>query len=81
MEKLALVGERIWNMERDFNNAAGFTAKDDTLPPRLLNEPAKTGPAAGKVNELGKMLPEYYQLRGWTADGKLTPETRARLGL
>ena len=81
MEKLALVGERIWNLERDFNNAAGFTAKDDTLPPRLLTEPAKTGPAKGKVNELGKMLPEYYQVRGWTPDGTLTPETRARLGL
>ena len=81
MEKLALVGERIWNLERDFNNAVGFTAKDDTLPPRLLTEPAKTGPAKGKVNELGKMLPEYYQVRGWTPDGTLTPETRARLGL
>src|SRR5487761_2374200 len=45
MEKLALVGERIWNMERQFNNAAGFTAKDDDLPPRLETEPAKTGPA------------------------------------
>ncbi|MGH8750251.1 MAG: aldehyde ferredoxin oxidoreductase family protein, partial [Burkholderiales bacterium] len=81
MEQLNLIGERIWNMERDFNNAAGFTAKDDTLPKRLLTEPAKTGPAKGKVNELGKMLPEYYKVRGWTAEGKPTAETRKRLGL
>ncbi|MGH8743436.1 MAG: aldehyde ferredoxin oxidoreductase C-terminal domain-containing protein, partial [Burkholderiales bacterium] len=81
MEKLNLVGERIWNMEREFNNAAGFTAKDDTLPKRLLTEAAKTGPAKGKVNELGKMLPEYYKVRGWTADGIPTKETRQRLGL
>jgi aldehyde:ferredoxin oxidoreductase len=81
MDKLNLVGERIWNMERDFNNRAGFTSKDDTLPPRLLKEPAKTGPAKGKVNGLDKMLPEYYQLRGWTTDGQLTTETRTRLGL
>jgi aldehyde:ferredoxin oxidoreductase len=81
MDKLNLVGERIWNMERDFNNRAGFTAKDDNLPPRLLKEPAKTGPAKGLVNGLDKMLPEYYQLRGWTPDGQLTPETRTRLGL
>jgi aldehyde:ferredoxin oxidoreductase len=27
--ELAKIGERIWNMERDFNNRAGFTAKDD----------------------------------------------------
>jgi aldehyde:ferredoxin oxidoreductase len=81
MEKLNLVGERIWNLEREFNLRAGLTAKDDTLPPRLLKEPAKTGPAKGKVNELGKMLPEYYQIRGWTADGVLKPETKARLGI
>jgi aldehyde:ferredoxin oxidoreductase len=81
MEKLNLVGERIWNLERQFNLKAGLTARDDTLPPRLLKEPAKTGPAKGKVNELGKMLPEYYQIRGWTKDGVPTPETVKRLGL
>ena len=80
-EKLLEAGERIWNLEREFNLAAGITSKDDTLPPRLLKEPAQTGPAKGKVNELGKMLPEYYQLRGWTADGVPTAQTRARLGL
>lgn len=81
LEKLNLVGERIWNLEREFNNRAGFTAKDDTLPPRLLTEPAKTGPAKGLVNKLGEMLPEYYKLRGWTPEGVPTPETRERLGL
>jgi aldehyde:ferredoxin oxidoreductase len=81
MEKMAIVGERIWNMERQFNLAAGFTAKDDNLPPRLTTEPAKTGPAKGRVNELGKMLPEYYEVRGWTPEGVPTAETLARLGL
>ncbi len=81
MEKLALVGERIWNMERQFNNAAGFTAKDDDLPPRLKTEPAKTGPAKGLVNGIDKMRPEYYQVRGWDAGGVPTKETLARLGL
>ena len=61
--------------------AAGFTAKDDNLPPRLVSEPAKTGPAKGKVNELAKMLPEYYEVRGWTSEGVPTAETLARLGL
>jgi aldehyde:ferredoxin oxidoreductase len=81
VEKMLEVGERIWNMERMFNNAAGFTAKDDTLPKRLLSEPAKTGPAKGKANELHKMLPEYYKIRGWTTEGAPTGETRQRLGL
>jgi aldehyde:ferredoxin oxidoreductase len=80
-EELAKIGERIWNMERDFNNRAGFTSKDDSLPKRLLTEAAKTGPSKGKVNELGKMLPKYYEVRGWNADGTIKPETRARLGL
>jgi len=81
MEKLALLGERVWNMERIFNNAAGFTAKDDDLPPRLKNEPAKTGPAKGLVNGIDKMRPEYYKARGWSAEGVPTKETLARLGL
>jgi aldehyde:ferredoxin oxidoreductase len=81
LENLQLIGERIWNMERDFNNRAGFTAADDSLPPRLLNEPAKTGPAKGLVNKLPEMLPKYYTVRGWDTEGRLKPETRTRLGL
>src|SRR6266581_160694 len=81
LEKLNLVGERIWNLERQFNLAAGFTRKDDDLPPRLKNEPAKTGPAKGLVNGIEKMLPEYYDVRGWTPEGKPTAETLTRLGL
>ena len=80
-DRLLEAGERIWNLERDFNAKAGFTAADDTLPPRLLEERAKTGPAEGKVTGLAEMLPEYYQERGWTASGQITDETRSRLGL
>jgi aldehyde:ferredoxin oxidoreductase len=81
LENLAVIGERIWNMERDFNNRAGFTYKDDALPNRLMTEPAKTGPATGLVSGLDKMLPEYYSARGWTAEGQITEQTRSRLGL
>lgn len=79
--KLLEVGERIWNMERDFNLAAGLTSKDDCLPPRMVKEAAKTGPAQGLVNGLDKMLPHYYEIRGWTKEGVPTQETRKRLGL
>lgn len=74
-------GERIWNLERIFNNNAGFTAADDRLPERLVKDAAKVGPAEGKVNGLEVMLPEYYQLRGWTPDGVPTNETLSRLAL
>lgn len=80
-ENLMVIGERIWNLERQFNLAAGWSAKDDTLPKRLLTEAAKSGPAEGKVNELDKMLPEYYEVRGWTKEGVPTGETMGRLGL
>lgn len=81
MEKLNEVGERIWNMERQYNLAAGFTAADDDLPPRLKTEPAKTGPAKGLVNGIDKMKPEYYKVRGWNVDGVPEKATLERLGL
>ena len=80
-DRLMETGERIWNLEREFNNRAGLTSADDTLPKRLLEEAAKTGPAEGKVCGLDEMLPEYYEMRGWTKDGQVTDETRSRLGL
>jgi aldehyde:ferredoxin oxidoreductase len=80
-ERLLQIGERIWNLERQFNLKAGLTRKDDDLPARLKTEPAKSGPAKGLVNGVEKMLPEYYQLRGWNADGVPTSETLGRLGL
>lgn len=80
LENLNLVGERIWNLEREFNLAAGFTRKDDDLPPRLKKEAAKTGPAKGLVNGIEKMLPEYYEVRGWDKEGVPSARTRERLG-
>ena len=83
VDELAKIGERIWNMEREFNNRAGFTAKDDSLPPRLTTAAGacKTGPAKGKVNMLAEMMPKYYAARGWDAEGRPTAATKARLGL
>ena len=81
VERFVEVGERIWNMERQYNIAAGFTGADDTLPERLLKDAAKSGPAKGSVNRLHEMLPEYYELRGWDASGVPTAETLGRLGL
>lgn len=79
VDTLMRMGERIWNLEREFNLAAGLTGKDDTLPRRLLKEAARTGPAKGRVADLGKMLPEYYELRGWSTDGVPAASTLQRL--
>jgi aldehyde:ferredoxin oxidoreductase len=79
--RLKEIGERVWNIERQFNLAAGLTAADDTLPKRMLKDPTPSGTAKGQVSELSIMLPEYYRLRGWTEAGVPTTETLARLGL
>jgi aldehyde:ferredoxin oxidoreductase len=80
-EDVLKIGERIWNLERMFNLKAGFTKADDTLPPRLLNEPLKSGPARGKVVELDVMLKEYYEIRGWDKDGVPTEEKLKELSI
>ncbi|MEM4447649.1 MAG: aldehyde ferredoxin oxidoreductase family protein [Candidatus Jordarchaeales archaeon] len=64
-DELIKTGERIYNVERRLMNMLGIDGKDDTLPPRLLNEKIREGPAKGHVSKLADMLPEYYELRGW----------------
>ena len=81
MANLETMGERIWNMERQFNLEAGFTKADDDLPARLKKDAAKVGPAKGLVNGIDKMLPEYFELRGWDTEGRPTSATLERLGL
>ena len=80
-DRLRESGERTWNLERLFNMKAGLTMADDTLPPRMLNDPVKTGTAKGNVNELDVMLPEYYSLREWSESGVPTDAVLKRLDL
>ncbi len=74
-------GERVWNLERLYNNREGFTAQNDTLPPRLLTEAPTDGPSKGWVSKLEPMLKEYYRTRGWDENGVPTPKKLAELGL
>jgi len=78
---LSEIGERIWNIEKLFNLKAGLGKSDDTLPDRMLNEPAKSGAGKDQVCRLDEMLPEYYALRGWNEEGVPDPQTLKRLGL
>ncbi len=80
-QDLSQVGARVWNLERLYNLREGFTAVDDTLPDRLLNEPVADGPSAGFTVNLAPMLQEYYEFRGWDEQGVPLPETLAELGL
>jgi len=81
VDEMMQVGERIWNMERQFNLDAGIDPKDDTLPKRFFEEPAKEGPNKGQVHRLPEMLPKFYSLRGWSEDGRPTSEKLKELSL
>jgi len=73
-------GERIYNLERVFNQKAGMKPEDDTLPKRLLEEPIVDGVSKGQISKLPEMLPKYYEARGWV-NAFPTKETLDRLGL
>lgn len=74
-------GERIWNLERIFDLKSFITGKDDRLPDRMMTEAIHTGPSKGEVSHVDKMLPEYYQLRGWDNKGIPTAEKLKELAL
>lgn len=71
------IGARIFNLERMYNLREGLTGKDDTLPPRILYEPTFKHLSSG--HPLDKLLPRYYDLRGWDSDGVPRRETLEEL--
>jgi len=76
VDEVMKTGERVYNLERYYNNLAGFREGSDTLPARFLKEPSTLGGSKGHVCELDQMLAEYYELRGWE-DG-VVPESKLR---
>jgi len=65
VEEMLKCGERIYNLERYYNNLAGFREGSDYLPERFLKEPSTMPGSEGHVCELDLMLEEYYKARGW----------------
>jgi len=70
-EDVLKTGERIYNLERHYNNLNGFREGSDTLPKRFTEEPSDQPGSVGNVCELDQMLVEYYEARGWK-DGVVT---------
>jgi aldehyde:ferredoxin oxidoreductase len=64
-EKILLIGERVYNLERAFNVRLGITRKDDVLPERLLKEPMPDGPAKGHIWEMDVLMDGFYKASGW----------------
>lgn len=86
-EEYLTAGERIWNHIRLFNmREAGISRKDDTLPPRMFEDPLPMPPRGEEKVSLPRgdfesMLDEYYSLRGWDSEGRPTGATLDRLGI
>jgi aldehyde:ferredoxin oxidoreductase len=74
-------GERIYNIEKQFNLEAGILPEEDTLPERFLNVPMPAGPTEGEVHRLSELLPKYYELRGWDKNGIPSKDRLKDLGL
>ena len=72
-DELSDVAAEIVNQKKRFNVAHGWARSDDTLPPRLLDQPVGlsggTATATLTKERLDAMIQEYYRLRGWSADG------------
>jgi aldehyde:ferredoxin oxidoreductase len=67
-EALRSIAASISNIVRRFNVREGLKPEDDWLPKKLFEKLDKTGQEL-KPEELAYMRKEYYQLRGWSAEG------------
>jgi aldehyde:ferredoxin oxidoreductase len=79
-EAFIRMGERVYNLTRQFNVREGFARKDDNMPPRFEEPRDDTGWKVERA-DFERMLDEYYALRGWDKDGRPAPATLKRLGL
>ncbi len=82
-DDLMEAGERVYNLERYYNNLVGFDGADDTLPDRFLageNGIAGQGASEGECCELDRMKQEYYEHRGWV-DGVVPDDKLNDLGI
>jgi aldehyde:ferredoxin oxidoreductase len=68
-EEFVKTGERIYALERLFNQREGFSKKDDNLPERFLKEEMPEGIAKGRTHPLESMLKTYYDQRGYDEEG------------
>jgi len=83
-DELMTAGERVYNLERYFNNLTGFDGDDDSLPGRFVEGDEEAipgqGGSEGELCDLASMKEEYYSHRGWE-DGVVTEETLERLDI
>ena len=75
------LGERAFTLKRMINNMRGVTRKDDVLPPRWRTLRKKGEGVDLAVPPAEVMLSDYYDLRGWTEEGRPSADVVRSLGL
>jgi aldehyde:ferredoxin oxidoreductase len=73
------IGDRVNTLERLFNQREGIGSDQDKLPERFATEPGSD--PEKHVVDVSRMIPEYYNLRGWDKNGVPTPEHIEKLGI
>ncbi|GBF35292.1 aldehyde:ferredoxin oxidoreductase [Desulfocucumis palustris] len=68
-QELEEVANNIVTLTRQFNAREGATKQQDTLPPKLFNEPINEGRNIITREELQILVDDYYRLRGWDDQG------------
>lgn len=83
-EELLTVGERINNLKQLFNLREGMKREDYVLPERITEEPIPEGESKGhliNIEEMNRMLEDYFNARGWEENSAPTKEKLEELGL
>jgi len=82
-EKMMEVGERNFNLLKALTIRDGLDSKDDYLPDRFQNPIPEGDPVKEKIpkEDLEDKIYEYYKIRGWDGDGRLTEKKLKELGL
>ena len=81
LEKLKIIGERIFTIKRLFNLKMGVSPRDDKLP-KILLTPLEGTESAGKTPNFEQLKQEYYKYRSWNIQtGELDQEKLKKLGL
>jgi aldehyde:ferredoxin oxidoreductase len=83
-DELRTIARRVVNARKCLNQRQGWTRREDTLPPRLL-QPDESGASADEPRlsrqRLEAMIAAYYRERSWDHEGWVPESLRRELGL
>lgn len=83
-KSLVAIGTNLTHLARQYNLRNGRKFTDDTIPDRFFDEESLAGFMRGEKIDRAffrSMVGDYYQLRGWDANGVPTQETLKKFEL